>query len=116
MEGSDPQAIVLWGTLKGWSEKLGVPQAALKEKLKGLATKPCRIKAGDEEVVADGYREDDVMRVCAEWVKELNGSETESMLLRIFGQHTISFHWIDKETKKSSPILAPIVSVASFCL
>jgi len=97
MEDSESQAIVLWGTLKGWSEKLGVPQDVLKEKLKGLTTKPCRTKVGDEEVVADAYREDDVMRVCAEWVKELNGSETESMIVRLFGQHTVSFHCIDKD-------------------
>ena len=60
----------LWGTIRGWSEQLGIPEDVLRERFKGLPTKPCLAKDPtdpERQVVTDAYPQPEVL----EAVKDL---------------------------------------------
>jgi hypothetical protein len=63
------EELVLWGTIHGWSQKLGIPEDVLKERCKDLPMQLCRAKdpADPEyEIVTEAYAEPDVLQACAD--------------------------------------------------
>lgn len=63
---------MLWGTIRGWSRKLGIPEEVLMERFQGLPTQLCRTRDPDDpecEVVADAYAEPDVREALTDLVE-----------------------------------------------
>lgn len=62
--------MVLWGTIRGWSKKLGIAEEVLRERCKDLPTQPCRVPNDPGATpLANAYAEPDVMEVCADLLK-----------------------------------------------
>ena len=69
---SDDNEMVLWGTIHGWSKKLGIAEGVLRERCKGLESQPCKAKDPNDpalELVADAYAEPDVLEACADLLR-----------------------------------------------
>jgi hypothetical protein len=69
---NDDNDMVLWGTIHGWSKKLGIAEDVLRERFKGLPSQPCRAtnrNDGASEVVPNAYAEPDVMEACADLLR-----------------------------------------------
>lgn len=69
---------VLFGTIHGWSEKLGIPVDVLRERLKDCEHQLCRATDPDDpelEMVTEAYAEDDVLRVCADLLKTMTDED-----------------------------------------
>jgi hypothetical protein len=69
---SNDDEMVLWGTIHGWSKKLAIAEDVLRERCKGLATQPYRIRKPNDstsEIVPDAYAEPDVLEACADLLR-----------------------------------------------
>ena len=69
---SDDNEMVLWGTIRAWSNKLAIPEDVLKERFKNLPSQPCRARRPNDptgKIMADAFAEPDVLEACADLLR-----------------------------------------------